>query len=128
MKKLFFYILTYIIIGCNDNNDTSKIPFISHESISFKKSENNITQDSLILTINFIDGDGNLGLSNDEINYPYHPYNAIIDENLNWVTIGSEDITPPLYVYEPNGVLSLYSENDNRPSFNCDSYIINYLK
>ena len=49
------------------------------------KSNNSIVQDSLILTINFTDGNGDLGLSNEEIYFPYHPYNAIIDENLNWV-------------------------------------------
>ena len=127
MRKLFFYILTFIIIGCDNNNDISVIPFISHESISFKKSQDNIIQDSLILTINFTDGDGDLGLSNEEIYYPYHPYNAIIDENLNWITIGSKEITPPLYVYEPNGLLSLYSNEDNRPSFNCENYIIDTI-
>tara|TARA_B100001287_G_scaffold180271_1_gene151999 strand:+ start:751 stop:1491 length:741 start_codon:yes stop_codon:yes gene_type:complete len=127
MRKLFFYILTFIIIGCDNNNDISEIPFISHESISFKKSQDNIIQDSLILTINFTDGDGDLGLSNEEIYYPYHPYNAIIDENLNWITIGSKEITPPLYVYEPNGLLSLYSNEDNRPSFNCENYIIDTI-
>ena len=127
MRKLFFYILTFIIIGCDNNIDISEIPFISHESISFKKSQDNIVQDSLILTINFTDGDGDLGLSNEEIYYPYHPYNAIIDENLNWITIGSKEITPPLYVYEPNGLLSLYSNEDNRPSFNCENYIIDTI-
>ena len=127
MRKLFFYILTFIIIGCDNNNDISEVPFISHENISFKKSQDNIIQDSLILTINFTDGDGDLGLSNEEIYYPYHPYNAIIDENLNWVTIGSKEITPPLYVYEPNGLLSLYSNEDNRPSFNCENYIIDTI-
>ena len=66
-------------------------------------------------------------LSNEEIYFPYHPYNAIIDENLNWVTIGSKEITPPLYVYEPNGLLSLYSNEDNRPSFNCENYIIDTI-
>jgi len=127
MRKLFFYILTFIIIGCDNNNDISEVPFISHENISFKKSQDNIIQDSLILTINFTDGDGDLGLSNEEIYYPYHPYNAIIDENLNWITIGSKEITPPLYVYEPNGLLSLYSNEDNRPSFNCENYIIDTI-
>ena len=127
MRKLFIYILTFIIIGCDNNNDISEVPFISHENISFKKSQDNIIQDSLILTINFTDGDGDLGLSNEEIYYPYHPYNAIIDENLNWITIGSKEITPPLYVYEPNGLLSLYSNEDNRPSFNCENYIIDTI-
>ena len=127
MKKLLFYVLIFIVIGCDNNNNISEIPLISHESILFKKSKDNIVQDSLILTINFTDGNGDLGLSNEEIYYPYHPYNAIIDENLNWVTIGSKEIIPPLYIYEPNGLLSFYSNEDNRPSFNCENYIIDTI-
>ena len=85
MRKIWYLYLLIFITSCNNDDTISEIPSISHESIAFKKSPNNITQDSLILTINFIDGNGDLGLSNDEYNYPYHPYNAIIDENFNWV-------------------------------------------
>ena len=79
--KYYLNILIFIVlISCSDNNNVSEIPTISFENIVFKKSENNFVQDSLILTINFIDGDGDLGLSNDENSYPYHQYNAIIDK------------------------------------------------
>ena len=124
MKKLFFLITSLILYSCIEDNNVSTVPSISYENLIFKKSINSFNQDSLILTINFIDGDGNLGLSNNENNYPYHPYNAIIDRDFNWVTIGSTDVNPPLYVYEPNGVYYLYNNEDNRPTFNCDNYII----
>lgn len=124
MKKLFFLITSLILYSCIEDNNVSTVPSISFENLIFKKSINSFNQDSLILTINFVDGDGNLGLSNNENNYPYHPYNAIIDRDFNWVTIGSTDVNPPLYVYEPNGVYYLYNNEDNRPTFNCDNYII----
>ena len=124
MKKLFFLITSLILYSCIEDNNVSNVPSISYENLIFKKSINSFNQDSLILTINFIDGVGNLGLSNNENNYPYHPYNAIIDRDFNWVTIGSTDVNPPLYVYEPNGVYYLYNNEDNRPTFNCDNYII----
>ncbi|MAR65482.1 MAG: hypothetical protein CMB83_06135 [Flammeovirgaceae bacterium] len=124
MKKIFLYIFPFLIISCNDDNTVSEMPVISFENMIFKKSENNFTQDSLILTINFIDGNGDLGLSNDENSYPYHQYNAIIDESFNWVTIGSNDVNPPLYIYEPNGAITLFSDIDNRSEFNCNDYII----
>lgn len=126
--KYYLNILIFIVlVSCSDNNNVSEIPTISFENIVFKKSENNFVQDSLILTINFIDGDGDLGLSNDENSYPYHQYNAIIDENFNWITFGTEDVRPPLYIYEPNGSITFYSENDNRTSFNCNDYIIDTI-
>lgn len=124
MKKLFFLITSLILYSCIEDNNVSTVPSISYENLIFKKSINSFNQDSLILTINFVDGDGNLGLSNNENNYPYHPYNAIIDRDFNWITIGSTDVNPPLYVYEPNGVYYLYNNEDNRPTFNCDNYII----
>ena len=124
MKKLFFLITSLILYSCIEDNNVSTVPSISYENLIFKKSINSFNQDSLILTISFVDGDGNLGLSNNENNYPYHPYNAIIDRDFNWVTIGSTDVNPPLYVYEPNGVYYLYNNEDNRPTFNCDNYII----
>lgn len=124
MKKLFFLITSLILYSCIEDNNVSTVPSISFENLIFKKSINSFNQDSLILTINFVDGDGNLGLSNNENNYPYHPYNAIIDRDFNWVTIGSTDVNPPLYVYEPNGVYYLHNNEDNRPTFNCDNYII----
>ena len=124
MKQIIALIIFSFLFSCIEDTNVSKIPSISFESLEFKKSDNNFNQDSLILNINFIDGDGNLGLSNDENNYPYHPFNAIIDQEFNWVTLGSTSVSPPLYVYEPDGSYYLYSNEDNRPSFNCENYII----
>ena len=124
MKHIIAMIIFSFLFSCIEDNNVSDIPSISYESLEFKKSDNSFNQDSLIITINFIDGDGNLGLSNDENNYPYHPYNAIIDQEFNWITLGSNNVTPPLYIYEPNGVYYLYSNEDNRPSYNCENYII----
>ena len=39
--------------------------------------------------------------------FPYNPYDAIVDENLTWVTLGSTNVTPPLYLYKPNGSYSI---------------------
>ena len=124
MKHIIALIIFSFLFSCIEDNNVSDIPSISYESLEFKKSDNSFNQDSLIITINFIDGDGNLGLSNDENNYPYHPYNAIIDHEFNWITLVSNNVTPRLYIYEPNGVYYLYSNEDNRPSYNCEDYII----
>ncbi len=127
MRHLINFFLVFALFSCNNDENISEVPSISFEKLEFKKSNNLNFQDSLILTINFIDGDGNLGLSNEENNYPYHPYNAIIDQEFNWVTLGNKNIIPPLYVYEPNGTYYLFSNEDNRPTFNCENYIIDTL-
>ena len=124
MKYTYLIFIFLIVFSCDQNENISVIPTITFESLEYKKSPNNISQDSLILTINFIDGDGDLGLSNDEINFPYHPYNAIIDDDFVWVTYGSQDITTPFYVYQPDGSYYFYSDDDDRTPFNCSDYII----
>ena len=88
------------------------------DKLEYVKSETNLKQDSLILTIAGTDGNGDLGLSNDDILYPYNPYNAVIDENLNWVTLGSNNVVPPLYIYKPNGSYELLTVNDSIQTFN----------
>ena len=102
MNRLLI-VFTYLFLSnCLPKEEFSNTPSISFDKIEYVKSSNNISQDSINLTISFTDGDGDLGLSNDDINFPYNPYDAIIDENLTWVTLGSANVTPPLYLYKPN--------------------------
>ena len=124
MKRFLFVFIYLFFSNCLPKEEFSNVPSISFEKLEYIKSSNNINQDSINLTISFTDGDGDLGLSNDDINFPYNPYDAIIDENLNWVTLGSTNVTPPLYLYKPNGSYSLFSNEDSRPSFSCQDYII----
>lgn len=124
VRYLLYILITLFFSSCSEDSNVSNIPAITFESLEFRKSNSGFDQDSLTLSINFIDGNGDLGLSNDENDYPYHPYNAIIDQEFNWITIGSNNIEPPLYVYEPNGSYYLFSNEDNRPNFNCENYII----
>lgn len=68
----FFFILLFG--GCVEVPDFSKTPLISFNSVSFK-DESPI--DYIYLTINFKDGDGDLGLSNSDIQNS--PFTEIID-------------------------------------------------
>ena len=124
MKKFIYIIILVFFNNCISKEEFSNIPSISFDKLEYVKSETNLNQDSLILTISFTDGNGDLGLSNDDILYPYNPYNAVIDENLNWVTLGSNSVVPPLYIYKPNGSYELLSNDDSRPTFNCQDYIV----
>ena len=99
MRYISYILITLFFSSCSEDSSVSNIPSITFESLEFRKSNSGFDQDSLTLTINFIDGNGDLGLSNDENDYPYHPYNAIIDQEFNWITIGSNNVEPPLYVY-----------------------------
>ena len=71
-----------IIVACEKVPNYSKVPEISYNSYSIKRNvfnpDNAVFGDSLTLNINYKDGDGDLGLANDELG-PSNPKNYIID-------------------------------------------------
>jgi hypothetical protein len=86
--KAFIFIgfLSAIISGCFDQPQFSIIPEIFFEKIIYKKGNG---LDSLILTIKFRDGDGDLGLAPENL-YPAHsdyPYN----EHFFYLATGTGD-------------------------------------
>jgi len=82
--------------------------------------------DSMVLTFNFEDGDGDIGLSSTQTYYPYQPFNVVVDSRDTLVTYSATDIVPPLYLVDPTtgGNRTLFSDNDNRPPYNCKDYLI----
>lgn len=118
--------------ACEPPPELSIIPNISYEKLEYIASD--ITSDSLILYLNFEDGDGDVGLEGTENEYPYHPFNFILDSEGKRVTIGGNSYTPPFYSvpldysFRPIAEGVLFSEADNRPSFSCRDYeIIEYF-
>jgi hypothetical protein len=70
---LLFVVLAVAFNACFDPPQFSIIPVISYNNIIFKAKSASVANstDSLILTINFKDGDGDLGLDSADVNYPY---------------------------------------------------------
>ncbi len=135
-KRTFNRIFTCLFLlgvgwSCEEPEPLSIIPNISHSRLEFIPV--NPGSDSLILYLNFEDGDGDIGLEGNQNAYPYHPFNFIIDKNRRLVTIGGTENEPPFYSiplnnnFEPAAEEVLYSETDSRPSYNCQNYeIIEY--
>lgn len=70
IKGISIFIGMVLIMGsCFDPPEFPSVPEIEYEGIEF------IAPDSLILRIHFRDGDGDLGLSNDDLNYISYPFN-----------------------------------------------------
>lgn len=71
--------------------------FPAEPSISFKDLQfyDTPSQDSLVLTINFEDGDGDLGLGPNEMDQPYNPYSFVSTGNGQWLQINDHDTMPP---------------------------------
>jgi hypothetical protein len=69
---LFFVVLLSLWIGsCENDPEFSEIPEIDFESVDFKEGGN---LDTLIIRVRFQDGDGDLGLSGNELDPPYNPF------------------------------------------------------
>jgi hypothetical protein len=104
-------------------------------SIVFKDLED--APDSLVIYLDFEDGDGDLGLNREENDYPYHDFDFVIDENGRIVTLGATDVTPPFYQFtflteEEKRKNNLptppqISATDTRPAFSCDNYDFLYI-
>ena len=68
--------LAISVSSCFDPPEFKNTPEISYEKIQFKEVPGAGTNDSLILYINFKDGDGDLGLDPDDPAYAQAPYHS----------------------------------------------------
>jgi len=68
--------LAISISSCFDPPEFTTTPEITYDKIQFKEVPGAGTNDSLILYINFKDGDGDLGLDPDDPEYSQYPYHS----------------------------------------------------
>ncbi|MBK6263920.1 hypothetical protein JKA74_02630 [Marivirga sp. S37H4] len=92
-------LLSFIFTGCPEPPEFDNTPKIAFESIEFDTRTDpknpNITEDILSLTIYFEDGDGDLGLSSEELAPPYNQYNLPLNNEGQIIFIGSQEGLPP---------------------------------
>ena len=115
------------LLSCNAPDAFPIVPKIGFDQVIFKDLTD--APDSLIIYINFEDGDGDLGLNRDENDYPYQDFDFVIDEDGRIVTLNATDVRPPFYQFsfESGKNSSIVSQTDNRPTFSCDDYDILYI-
>jgi hypothetical protein len=121
IKSTSFIFISMLLLfaGCFAIDDISDTPRISFSDLTF--TNNGPGSEFLSLTIDFQDGDGNIGLGKDELSFPYHPYDVIVDSDGELVTI-SKVVKLPFYAQSPNNTSRLFSNFDNRSTFNCLEY------
>jgi hypothetical protein len=111
MKRILVYtsIFSFLALAfCTRPPELPVIPKIGFESVQFKEVEG---PDSLILAINFEDGDGDLGLTPFDIFEPYNAYDVKVDENGDTIYIGDQPGMPP---YNPIDYV-ITRDNDGNP-------------
>ncbi|MFT4833365.1 MAG: hypothetical protein ACI83W_000574 [Marinoscillum sp.] len=120
--QISLFLITLVVTGCITPPEFSDTPKISFNDLKFHDSSQGA--DSLVLRFDFEDGDGDIGLEATETYRPYHPYNLIIDFRDSLVTYSDPNVVPPFYLVDPRGASLVYSEDDNRPIYNCSQYQI----
>ncbi|MEO1049418.1 MAG: hypothetical protein AAFX87_02270 [Bacteroidota bacterium] len=68
-------LISIILSSCFDAPNFPDEPQIEFSDVFLKERINTSTADSLVVVVTFEDGDGDLGLSNTEINPPYNEFN-----------------------------------------------------
>ena len=103
MKEIIKYtvlliLTTFIFWSCRDLPEYPDTPSIEYKDIFFKKGE---LTDSLFVSIDFRDGDGDLGLHPDfDTGDPYHALNGKLKSNGDFITYSDRN-TPPYDTLPP---------------------------
>ena len=107
LKEILLGIIVFIVFlsACNRAPELPVIPKIQFEEIQFKEVDG---PDSLIVFINFEDGDGDLGLTSSDIFDEYAPYFVVLDQNNDTIKYDSR---PGLPDYNPIDYVILRDED-----------------
>jgi len=129
MKSIFTGVAIFVLAwACQPPPELPVIPKISYNRVDFYPVET--ASDSIILQINFEDGDGDIGLYSTDDEYPYNPFNFIWDNKGDYVFLGGDSYELPFYSVPigrdgfPDEEPKLFSETDTRQPFNCQQYEI----
>ena len=129
LKYLSFCLASISLLGCYEAPYLSDVPTISFSRIEFVNVDGEA--DSLILTFNFEDGDGDVGLDIEEVYPPYHSFNYVVqelDSEYYLIEYGQLNFNEPLILATSYGGEVILSGNYNfdqsLPEFGCADYLV----
>ena len=124
---VFAFLLSMAILACNRPPDLPVTPEVSFADVVFEVKNAGdplFEENTLKLSINIQDGDGDLGLSGEEASGPYAPYN-LVEENGELVQFGQRPEDPPFtcldYIVEDKENLDVNGDGDF-----ADTLLINF--
>lgn len=102
---LLFGFSVLMVSACFDPPQFGLTPVIDYESIYYREAKAVGEKDSLVLSISFKDGNGDLGLSASQIDPPFHDINYYLANNGNITPVEKEIVYTnlPQFVAVPNG-------------------------
>lgn len=143
MKKHFSQIwiiipVIVLVVSCLDAPEYSDVPKIKFKRLTYVDVDG--AADSLKVTFDFEDGNGDVGLESSDVFGSYIPFFYILyfDEDREVIVDGEVELVsdyfqvelsddrakPPFYLADESFVYvgEPFSEVDNRPAFNCTDY------
>jgi hypothetical protein len=118
--------LTALLVNCGKTPVYPEVP-----EIEFKNIVRYGNGDSLLITLSFKDGDGDLGLGDEHNGPPYHNFDYVKNGSGNFVELNDSPANPPYNCYDyfigdynPDPPLDTVLLNRNENHYN---YMIEYL-
>jgi hypothetical protein len=111
---ILFCFLSVTISACFDAPEFNIIPEITFNKIKFKEVPGGGTNDSLILTINFRDGDGDLGINPDEVEAPFNNFFHYLADGTGDTTRVATGLVGAYTVIRTNGATGKLVTNRTR--------------
>jgi hypothetical protein len=130
------FIFSVFLWSCFEAPDFSPVPKIKFEDIYFGKSRDEFRPDSLVISLSFEDGDGDLGMPANFREDPFHEQNFFIGTAGNFEPVGKKTVILgyPRFLNIPpnlNGELLLKRSRVRFPgmvSYNSDSACLYYTR
>ncbi|MEM6522928.1 MAG: hypothetical protein AAF693_04010 [Bacteroidota bacterium] len=107
LTSVIVLILSTTINSCVDDPEFADTPRIEFENIYYVEQRNLNEPDSLVITINFEDGDGDLGLGTDENAPPFNERNYFSNKTGNEFAFGIETLEDLLVISDTATIDSL---------------------
>lgn len=106
LRGLSLFAVSVVLASCFDEPKYSTTPHIEFVGVSFKEGSVDDPTESLVITVAFRDGDGDLGLPGDAIEEPYHDLFYGLASNGQIIELGkkTEVSILPQFVHVPDGV------------------------
>jgi hypothetical protein len=118
-----------VVSSCFDPPKFPNRPKIRIQEIEFLNGPP-LDADTIRLTLFFQDGDGDLGLRGDELDFPYHPYDKFLDKDGELINIGAGRLFSTKEPVEEGMKITrklsfskgISGMNDFKPPFDCINY------
>ncbi len=127
-KALLLFTISLLFASCFESPEFPSTPKIKFKDIYFGLAPTPDRQDSIVVELDFEDGDGDLGLGAEFRNEPFHEYDLFLTDGTS-ITTSVRNVYAPgpsqfAFLDIPDdatGKLARYGDQPSKPD-NCDNY------